>query len=85
MRQPGIGGERQDPRRTGLRPWQRKRPLLICAVASFAVGLPLVSLSDGAVLSALGLVFELLAIVSVVLLVFAVIDQAPESDEEQRQ
>jgi hypothetical protein len=65
-----------------MRPWKRKRPLAILAFGTFVIGLPLVSVLDGAVLSGVGLVFELVAVVSVVLLVFAVIDEGHEGDED---
>ena len=84
MQQPGTDGEPPESVRATPAAWRRKGTLWKVGLVCFVLGLPMVGWSDGAILSGLGLFLELVAGTCLILIVFAVIDEDHESDEERR-
>jgi hypothetical protein len=83
MQEPGIDGQRPESGPPTMAFWRRKGTLWKLGLVCFVLGLPMVGWSDGAILSGLGLFLELVAGTCLILIVFAVIDEGHESDEER--
>lgn len=75
MEEPARDGDGPVPDRRPQRLWQRRRPLTVVGLACFFIGLPMVSIEDGIVLSSLGLFLELLALLCLLFIVFALVDE----------